>query len=63
MKETKKNTIYQTPKVTVVAFTIEQGFAGTKRIGSTDSGTEQFIEDNPTATRSTNGGWSNGEYF
>ena len=64
MKKTKKSTVYQTPKVTVVAFTIEQGFAATKSIGSgTDNGTEQFIEDNPTATRSTNGGWSNGEYF
>ena len=27
MKETKKNTIYQTPKVTVVNFKVEEGFA------------------------------------
>ena len=27
MKETKKNTIYQTPKVTVVNFKVEDGFA------------------------------------
>ena len=27
MKETKKNTIYQTPKVTVVTFKVEGGFA------------------------------------
>ena len=26
MKETKKNTVYQTPKVTVVSFLIEKGF-------------------------------------
>ena len=27
MKETKKSTIYQTPKVTVVTFKVEDGFA------------------------------------
>lgn len=57
MKETKKNTIYQTPKVTVVNFTVEGGFGASN------------LKAEPQSTSSTLGieevtdGGSLGNYF
>ena len=61
MKERK----YEAPAIKVVAFTIEQGFGASKIGTSTQNGTEGFIYQDGSNTRSTNSnsGWSNGEYF
>ena len=54
---------YEAPVIKVVSFTVEQGFAGSPKIGSTrESGTEGFLYEESN-TRNTSNGWSNGEYF
>ena len=62
MKETKKNTIYQTPKVTVVNFKVEGGFAPSIG-GANDMGTQAYEEIEVDNNPNTNTGWGHGEYI
>ena len=55
MKKLKKDTIYQTPKVTVVAFKVEDGFGASNlkaepQSTSSTLGTENVTEGNSLGT-------------
>lgn len=43
MKETKKNTVYQTPKVTIVTFKVEDGFVSPQAMEG--NGNETFDQN------------------
>ena len=61
MKETKKSTVYQTPKVTVVNFKVEGGFGHS--VGDADNmGTQAYKEIEEDNTNTTTG-WGSDVYF
>jgi hypothetical protein len=61
MKETKKSTVYQTPKVTVVNFTVEGGFGHS--VGDADNMGTQAYEEIEVDNTNTTTGWGSGVYI
>ena len=59
-KEIKQNQTYLSPKVTVVAFKIEGGFAPS--IGGAEMGTQAY-EEIEVDNNNTETGWGSGSYI